>query len=474
MRLLAGLLLCAHSVAQTHATPMAGPWFPASRTGLLETLDRSYAAARLRGTPPRPGLLALVVPHAGMDYSGAVAAAAWRLLPAAPGNIILLAFSHRTPYNEVLAPNLDAYTTPLGETKVNRSVLDQLGFRRVDEKTLCDHSLENQLPFLRRAAPNATITPLYVGDLDAASLAAAARKLSLRLQQGDLIVASSDFTHFGAAYRYTPYPNDAKLRSRLRDLANQAFEAIGSLHPATFDRHLVTTRDTICGANPIRLLMATLAAHRNDVYMSTIDYRTSSDVTGDWSTSVGYAALAFYPASSFRVDPTSQRRLIAHSRATLESMLDRAPAPVFGIATPALLQHSGAFVTIRKKSDLRGCVGTLSPTSVLPDTIADRTLAAARSDPRFPPLSRAEGPVSIELSLLTPLKLIPDWRVFRLGQGGVILLGSSGGLLLPQVAREMGWNREQFLEGLSRKAGLDSTAYRRARLYVFQAQVFGE
>ncbi|MGH9675342.1 MAG: AMMECR1 domain-containing protein, partial [Bryobacteraceae bacterium] len=109
-------------------------------------------------------------------------------------------------------------------------------------------------------------------------------------------------------------------------------------------------------------------------------------------------------------------------------------------------------------------------------TVADRTMASTTSDPRFPPLNAQEGPVTLEISLLTPMKRIGDWRQFRLGQGAVLVYGEQSGLLLPQVAAEMNWSRDQFLEGLSQKAGLPRDGYRnpQARLYVFRAQVFGE
>ncbi|MFN7925493.1 MAG: AmmeMemoRadiSam system protein B [Bryobacteraceae bacterium] len=466
------------SSAQIHPTPMAGRWFPSSPADLEKTLDRSFetAAKRLGRIPPRKQLLALIAPHAGLEYSGGVAAAAYRLSPA-PRTVILLGFSHRVPLAGVMTPNADGFATPLGEVKVDRVAIDALGFPKQDERGLCDHSLENQLPFLKRAFPQARVAPLYVGSLDERQLAAAATKLAARVAQGDLLIASSDFTHYGEAYHYTPFAKDAKTPTRLREQAEEALEHVGSLDVVAFDRYLTRTGDTICGRDPIRLLMASLARLRDEVYMTPADLMTSGELTGDYSLSVTYAALAFYPASAFSVDATQRKKLIAHSRTALEAHLSGArmiPAPADRAAD--LEQRTGAFVTIRKQGDLRGCIGNLSPRSNLFDTIADRTFAAARSDPRFPALTRAEGPVSLEVSLLTPLKRLADWKKFRSGLGAVLMLGDHGGLLLPQVATEMGWSPEQFLEGLSHKAGLPAKAYRdpKAHLYVFGAQVFGE
>ncbi len=415
----------------------------------------------------------MIVPHAGLEYSGVVAAGGYRLVDR-PRTAIVLAFSHRVPLEGVLAVKVSSFQTPAGTVPVASDVVRELGFPAVEEGAVCDHSLENQLPFLQRALPGTAIVPLYVGHLDAAQLAVAAKKLAARVQAGDLLIASSDFTHYGKAYGYTPFPADAKLLTRLQQQAQGAFETIASLDVSAFDRHVASTGDTICGRDPVRLLMSALGGK---YYMTTADYDTSASAAGgDPSLNVGYAALAFYPASSFRVGSEGKRVLLDHSRATLDALVNRQAAPAPAALASEFQQRTGAFVTIRKDKELRGCIGTLSPRSGLLATIADRTRAAAVSDPRFPALTAAELPVSLEISLLTPLRRLYRWQAWQPGQGAVLMFGENGGLLLPQVATEMGWNREQFLEGLSRKAGLSPNAYRnpQARLYVFEAQVFGE
>lgn len=492
-RLLAtAVILAASSVLaraeSLHRSPMAGRWFPADGAALHQLLDQSLqsAARRAGGVAiPRPGLLALVVPHAGLEFSGVAAASAYRLIGTPPPRTaIVLAFSHRVPLEGVATVDVDVFDSPAGPVKVAREVAGELGFPVLDERSVCDHSLENQLPFLRKALPGTPIVPLYVGRLDAAGLAAAAKKLAARVRAGDLLIASSDFTHYGKIYGHTPFPAGARLAERLRARAEQAFDAIGSLEVAAFDRHLESTGDTICGRDPIRLLMAALAEAGRPTYMTTADYQTSADspASKDPNVSVGYGALAFYPVTSFQVDRPAQRVLLDHARSTLEAMVDQrsrsaAAAPALLPAVPAFAQRTGAFVTIRKGKELRGCVGVLAPNSPLLATIADRTLAAARSDPRFPPLTREEFPVSLEVSLLTPLKRLARWQSWRPGLGAVLTVGGAGALLLPQVAAEMGWSRpEEFLGALARKAGLAPDAYRdaQAKVYVFEAQVFGE
>lgn len=467
--------------AQVHQVPASPGWFPSEQAQLSKLLDQAFAIAEKRsgGAPPRKKLLGLIVPHAGLAYSGGVAASAFRRLNH-PKNVILLGFSHRRPLTGISVPDLDAYATPVGEVKVNRAVARELKFAQVPEAELCDHSIENQLPFLARAAPGATVVPLYVGKLGEAENLAAARKLAARLKAGDVLVASSDLTHYGEAYRYTPFPKDDLLPKRLLARTIDLVDAIGTLDTAVFESFLAETGDTTCGWGPIRLLMAALAQLREQVYLSALDYLASGQLTGDYSQSVGYAALAFYPESAFAVAPPDQKKLLVSARRTLDGFLAGRQKMLVPVPaeerTADLDQSAGVFVTVKKNGRLRGCVGHIFPTRPLWEAVADRTLAAASEDPRFKPLEAKEGPVALEISILTPLRRLSDWRQFRVGMGGMILLDGKSGILLPQIGRENGWNRDQFLENLSVKAGLKRDAYRdrRAVIYVYSAQVFAE
>ncbi|MEP7362013.1 MAG: AmmeMemoRadiSam system protein B [Acidobacteriota bacterium] len=462
-----------------HVSPMAGRWFAGDAAGLTKQLAQANDAARKRQgmAAPRKQLAGLIVPHAGIEFSGVVAAEAWRLAAAGAQSrtIILLAFSHKGGVKGVVSPHVSGFKTPLGTLAVNRNVVGELGFPLADETALCDHSLENQLPFLHGLVGAAGFVPLYVGEMSAAERQAAARKLAARAAAGDLIVASTDFTHHGKSYGYEPFGEGKELPEKLHERAQESFEHVGSLDVALFERFLRSTGDTMCGVDPVRLLMAAMRAletRRGGVYMSTVDYLNSGDLTRDWSTAVSYGALAFYPASAYTVGERDRAALLQHARATLD---DAHPG---GLAAKSVEfeQRTGVFVTIKKQGELRGCIGTLSPRADVWSTVADRTLAAARSDPRFPPLTSAEGPVTLEVSLMTPLKLLGDWHAWKPGMGGVLTMDDHGGLFLPQVAAENKWGREEFLENLSLKAGLQREAYRKpaARLYVFEAQVFGE
>lgn len=137
----------------------------------------------------------------------------------------------------------------------------------------------------------------------------------------------------------------------------------------------------------------------------------------------------------------------------------------------------GAFVSIHRDGQLRGCLGRLESTWSLPRVVAHLAEAVADSDPRFQPVEPQELPaLDIEISVLTPEREIQSPTEIEVGRHGLIVeQGVHRGLLLPQVATEHGWDRMTFLEHACMKAGLAPDAWQRgARLLIFEAQVFGE
>ena len=144
--------------------------------------------------------------------------------------------------------------------------------------------------------------------------------------------------------------------------------------------------------------------------------------------------------------------------------------------TPALLEPRGAFVTLRKQEELRGCIGHVETSAPLYKTVQECAVAAALSDPRFRPVTPDETPLlRMEISVLsTPAEISPDQIV--IGQHGLILSrGLRRGLLLPQGPVTWNWTREQFLEETCLKAGLPADAWKKgARIEAFTAEVFEE
>jgi len=141
------------------------------------------------------------------------------------------------------------------------------------------------------------------------------------------------------------------------------------------------------------------------------------------------------------------------------------------------LVKSGAFVSLHIDEDLRGCIGSIYDHDALYRTVLDMATQAATGDPRFPALSLTELPhTEIEISVLSPLAPIAPNDI-ELGRHGLLLAqGSRRGLLLPQVPAQYGWSRKDFLEALSRKAGLEATGWkaRETQLLAFTAEVFSD
>lgn len=178
------------------------------------------------------------------------------------------------------------------------------------------------------------------------------------------------------------------------------------------------------------------------------------------------------------LDDSAKNELLTLARQTLESYLDRGEIPSYFTDRPELLSRSGAFVTLHKGSELRGCIGQLAPKEALFATVQRCAISAALEDTRFSPVTYEEiTNLIIEISVLTPLRRIGDPSEVQVGKHGLMISREGRrGLLLPQVASENQWDRETFLVQTCRKAGLPPDTWRDpgTTIEVFTAQVFSE
>jgi AmmeMemoRadiSam system protein A len=164
------------------------------------------------------------------------------------------------------------------------------------------------------------------------------------------------------------------------------------------------------------------------------------------------------------------------ARGAIEHHLLGRPMPSREGETPRLSEKRGAFVTLKIRGQLRGCIGHTQPIKPLSQTIIDMAQAAAFQDPRFPPLAKQElTDLSVEISALTPFRQIHDINEIQVGKHGLFIeRGFNAGLLLPQVATEYGWDALTFLEHTCQKAGLPMNAWKdkNSKIYVFSAEIF--
>lgn len=178
------------------------------------------------------------------------------------------------------------------------------------------------------------------------------------------------------------------------------------------------------------------------------------------------------------LNPDQRRLLLGLARDSVVVQV-RGRGPEATLAFPPLPEASGVFVTLKLRGELRGCLGTLDCRAGLGLEVVRCAARAASEDPRFPPVSTPElRHLQVEISVLGPLEPIHPVHpaAVAIGRHGLVVeRHSRRGLLLPQVAVEWGWTREEFLAHTCRKAGLPLDAWRNgAHVFRFEAEVFGD
>jgi AmmeMemoRadiSam system protein A len=176
------------------------------------------------------------------------------------------------------------------------------------------------------------------------------------------------------------------------------------------------------------------------------------------------------------LNESEQQILLRLARQTIEAAVSDTDPPEFKCPEGPLTERAGAFVSLHRSGRLRGCIGNIESMRPLYQTVCDCACSAALADPRFDPVTPAEVPsLHLEISVLSPLQDARPDQV-EVGRHGLLLSrGFRRGLLLPQVATQYDWSREEFLEETCLKAGLPPDAWRSgARIQIFTAQVFAE
>jgi len=467
-----------------HACAGSGQWFPADADGLARMVDGFFSGAVAE--IPRPPV-ALIVPHAGYQYSGAVAGKGYATLKGRSyKRVILLGPSHQAAVRGASVLRADAYETPLGRIPVDAEARDALLKCSVVREQPAAHagewSVENQLPMLQRALKDFAMVEVIVGVMTPTERAALAETLRGLADAGTLLVVGTDFTHYGPRFGYVPFKD--RVAERLADLNDKAVARILALDPKAWDGFIAETGDTICGEAAVGLLLEVLKA-RGDVEGRRVAFDTSGRITGDWENSVTYASIVFWRTgeAAYLQGPEKQtllrlaRDVLGEFLKTGKSALDESRYDL----TEVLKQPGAAFVTLKNHGRLRGCIGTFLPQAPLYQTVAVMARAAAQ-DFRFrgDPVTPAElGDIDIEISVLTPLEKVGDpLKEIELGRHGIYIEGEGrSGCFLPQVAAETGWSKEEFLSHCAaEKAGLAPDAWKKpgVTVYRFEAHVFGE
>jgi len=455
---------------------VAGAFYPANAAELTNMVDGFLASAKV---PAVSEPVALVVPHAGYVYSGAVAAHSYSVLKGRKiSRVVVIAPSHFESFPFAAVYDGDAYATPLGSIPVDkdfaarlaRTPLVKLSSRgHIASTRQGEHALEVELPFLQRVLGQFSLVPIVMGDQSYETCRALGVALAKLVKGNDtIIIASSDLSH------YHPYEEAVALDHKTLD-AIQAWDYL------TMWRSFRMGTWEACGGGPI--IAAMIAAERlGATWAEVLKYANTGDTTGDRSRVVGYSAVVMsrsadrQPSPEFSLNDSERRELLQGARRSVEAAVKHTE---YLPATPndrALLQERGVFVTVTKKGELRGCIGYVMPLKPLYQAVAEVAQAAALEDPRFPPVTAKElDQLEYEISVLSSFRRLLDVKQIEIGRHGLLMRrGSKEGVLLPQVAVQQHWDRHIFLEQAALKADLPAQAWRDddTDIFTFSALVF--
>ncbi len=462
---------------------IAGTWYPDDAHAILRLVEDAKTSPSKLDHP-----LAIIVPHAGYAYSGAVAARAFASLPADRyDRVIILAPSHRVAMGRTFSVEpAGEVATPFGPVEFTEELHGELeslpGSKYCAMAHPMEHAIDIELPLVKHYLPGCKAGAAIVGNWDCRTkedaealdkFGAAFKKL---MTPRTLVVISSDFTHYGRDFGYVPFDDD--VERLLPKLDEEMFKALAENDNRVWSDALHRTGATICGASALHLLLSALP---KTARFEQLEYATSAAKTGGWSHAVGYmSAAVFAEPKGEELSREAGETLVEIARHSLRRAVSRdcaLPGPeIPDVVKEELSRHCGAFVTLTENGMLRGCIGMIVSDAPLSETVREMAESAALRDPRFLPVREAELPhINLEVSVLSEPAPIAGPEEIVAGRDGVILeKRGRRAVFLPQVATEQGWDVPTMLMHLSLKAGLMPDDWRSgARFETFRAQVFG-
>ncbi len=470
---------------------VAGSFYPASPAELEQLVEKyieEAAAAVIKGRP-----VALLVPHAGYVFSGAVTATALKTIAGLDlDTVYIIGTAHHAGRSGALTWQGRAFRTPLGEYPVDFLAVSELIKKCPDVRYWPaawprEHSVEVVIPFLQKLAPRAKLVPLLMGECSARECQSVARAVACQAAERQaVIIASADLSH------YPSWQDAIRVdRAMIAGMLSMEPENLDRINQEWMSRGIDQLACTMCGLSAVKtIIMAGKELGANQAQL--LQYINSGDISRDKSRVVGYAAIVFFQESDLLLNeessvspgdsgeellPSRQAALLDMARSAIVQTLENG-RPVNPEKPPEwLLEKRAIFVTLKTGSRLRGCIGMTEPRLPLYRAITQMACAAAFQDTRFRPLASQELPaINIEISILSPLRRVQDANKIIMGKHGVVVRSEGrSGLFLPQVAEETGWTRKKFLNELcSQKAGLSKGAWQdpKTELYTFTVQSF--
>lgn len=276
---------------------VSGQFYPSDKNALREEIKSCFLSelgpGKMPGKSGAKKVLGAIVPHAGYKFSGPAAAFAYKETAESkkPDTYVVVGPGHMGCPSAI---SLKDWKTPLGTAKndseFGKALAENSGIDVNEEAHKPEHSIEVQIPFLQFVSSRFSFCPVIAGhDIDYTELAEAIRKTAKQLKKDIVVIASSDFTHYGPAYGYIPFKSDVK--KNMHALDNGAIELIKKLDAGGFMDYADKKQATICGQIPIAVLIGAVKADAKKGKL--MKYYTSGDVMGDYSNAVGYASIVF-------------------------------------------------------------------------------------------------------------------------------------------------------------------------------------
>jgi AmmeMemoRadiSam system protein B/AmmeMemoRadiSam system protein A len=444
----------------------AGQFYDSDANSLSSQLKDFLGAARQRDLPD---LVGLIVPHAGYIYSGRTAALGYRQVQGRDfETVVILGPSHYVAFQGCSIYPRGGFQTPLGTALVDEDLAAALakesGFGYIADAHSQEHSVEVQVPFIQTVLPNARIVPVVMGLASRTTVETLAQALvKIRNRKKFLVVASTDLSHFLTKKEANAV--DAETASLIQDFKMD-----------TLFRLYLRNENVFCGGGPV--LTALLYAQKlGKAGAEVLGHADSSAAGGPEDRVVGYLAAAITSAPESKpllpdINREDRAELLRIARLAVEKAVKDHSLPAYETQSPRLKVPGAAFVTLTERGMLRGCIGYIEPVAPLFQTVIQAAALACQEDLRFEPVSERElKMLDIEISILSPLTKITDPRTVRVGTHGLVISrGSKLGLLLPQVATENNWGREEFLKQACLKAGLPPDDWKKgADISIFEA-----
>jgi len=449
---------------------VAGTFYPESEKELNRMID-SFLEKADKESDER--IQALIVPHAGYQYSGQVAAYGYKLLIGkAIDTVFLIGNSHQELFNGISVYEKGYYSTPLGEVKINESLTkklidsnDKIFFKK--DVHLKEHILEVQIPFLQKVLKDFKIVPIIIGENSSELIDILVDSLKDLINENILIIVSSDLSHY-PSYVNAKYSDNMVIKSILTGHRNSLLNTVSKIQ----EEDIPDLQTLACSQAAIETVLD-LFENSN---IKLLKYANSGDVTNNDLRIVGYSSILF--STNDKLEEKEQKRLLEIAKQSVETYIKT--GETIKIEENELLnKHRGVFVTLKKHGELRGCTGIFESDFPLSQTVAEISISSAVNDKRFTPVAEYElKELKYEISVLSPLKKIDSWEDIEMGKHGVkIVKGLKSGVFLPQVAIENSWNKDIFLSVLcTQKAGLPADCWKdpNVEIYIFTAEVFAE